>query len=159
MVVASFVIALREGIEAALVVAIMLTYLKKSNQWELKKYVAYGTVAALVSSISVAAVMAILWGILEGPILAFFEGTVVIIATVLLTTMILWMWRAGPGIATEIEESVQRKTMLQSGIGLLGERGDDNFRKFGKFVHCQTIGKLARTHSKEPLRFSSEDIG
>ena len=118
MVVASFVIALREGIEAALVVAIMLTYLKKSNQWELKKYVAYGTVAALVSSISVAAVMAILWGILEGPILAFFEGTVVIIATVLLTTMILWMWRAGPGIATEIEESVQRKTMLQSGIGL-----------------------------------------
>ena len=41
-----------------------------------------------------------------------------LVAAVLLTTMIVWMWNQGSGIASEIEESIQERTSAQGGIGL-----------------------------------------
>ena len=116
MIIAPFVIALREGIEAALVIAIMLLYLKKSSQMRLSKYVGYGVIVALVSSVGLAVLLGQIWGIIDGPVLAIFEGTVVLIAMLLLTTMILWMWKAGADIASDIEESTKKEAALQSGI-------------------------------------------
>jgi len=110
--------ALREGIEAALVIAIMIAYLRKSNQRELTRYVLGGAIAAVVSSMAIAILMSMLWGTFEGPLLAVFEGTVVLIAALLLTTMIVWMWHAGAGVAAEIEDSVSRRTAQNSGIGV-----------------------------------------
>ncbi|MHA2142349.1 MAG: FTR1 family iron permease [Candidatus Thorarchaeota archaeon] len=118
MIIAPLVISLREGIEAALVIAVMLSYLHKTNRDDLRRYVLGGTAVALLSSVGVALVMGLVWGILEGPILATFEGVVVLIAALLLTTMILWMWKAGPNISSEIEESVERRSLSQSGIGV-----------------------------------------
>ncbi|MHA2234211.1 MAG: FTR1 family iron permease [Candidatus Thorarchaeota archaeon] len=106
MIISPTIISLREGIEAALVIAIMLSYLRKTNQTSLRKYVFYGTIAALLSSVGVAVVVGLLWGIFEGPMLTIFEGTVVLIAAFLLTTMIVWMWNAGA------------KVTQQSGVGL-----------------------------------------
>ncbi|MHA2146978.1 MAG: FTR1 family protein [Candidatus Thorarchaeota archaeon] len=118
MIISPTIISLREGIEAALVIAIMLSYLRKTNQLNLKKYVIYGTTAAVISSIGVAAVVGLLWGIFEGPMLTIFEGSVVLIAAFLLTTMIVWMWNAGARVTQEIEESMQMSVVQQSGIGL-----------------------------------------
>ena len=118
MIIAPFVIALREGIEAALVIAIMLLYLKKSSQMRLSKYVGYGVIVALISSVGLAVLLGQIWGIIDGPVLAIFEGTVVLIAMLLLTTMILWMWKAGADIASDIEESTKKEAALQSGTGL-----------------------------------------
>ncbi|MHA2222721.1 MAG: FTR1 family protein, partial [Candidatus Thorarchaeota archaeon] len=67
MIISPTIISLREGIEAALVIAIMLSYLRKTNQTSLRKYVFYGTIAALLSSVGVAVVVGLLWGIFEGP--------------------------------------------------------------------------------------------
>ncbi|MDH4215142.1 MAG: FTR1 family protein, partial [Candidatus Thorarchaeota archaeon] len=50
--------------------------------------------------------------------LSIFEGTVVLIAAILLTTMILWMWNAGPSLARDIEQSMEQNVVKQSGIGL-----------------------------------------
>ena len=118
MIVAPIIISLREGIEAALVIAIMIAYLRRSNQRNLTRYVLGGAIAAIVSSMAIAILMSMLWGTFEGPLLAVFEGTVVLIAALLLTTMIVWMWGAGSGVAAEIEDSVSQRTTQNSGIGV-----------------------------------------
>jgi len=118
MIVAPIIISLREGIEAALVIAIMIAYLRRSNQRELTRYVLGGAIVAIVSSMAIAILMSMLWGVFEGPLLAVFEGTVVLIAALLLTTMIVWMWRVGSGVAAEIEDSVSRRTAQNSSIGV-----------------------------------------
>ncbi|MHA1961785.1 MAG: FTR1 family iron permease [Candidatus Thorarchaeota archaeon] len=118
MIIAPIIISLREGIEAALIIAIMLSYLRKTKREDLRQYVFGGTIMAFVASVGVAAIMAFVWGVVEGPLLEVFEGSVVLIAALLLTTMVLWMWNAGAGIASEIEESVEEGTRKESGIGL-----------------------------------------
>ncbi|MFW9870980.1 MAG: FTR1 family protein [Candidatus Thorarchaeota archaeon] len=118
MIISPTIISLREGIEAALIIAIMLSYLRKTNQTSLRKYVFYGTIAAIISSLGVAIVVGLLWGIFEGPMLNIFEGSVVLIAAILLTTMIVWMWNAGARVSREIEESMEMSVVQQSGIGL-----------------------------------------
>ena len=118
MIITPTIISLREGIEAALIIAIMLSYLRKSNQTDLRKYVISGTIAAIVASLGVATVVGLLWGIFEGPMLTVFEGTVVLIAALLLTTMIVWMWNAGAQVTQEIEESMERSVVQQGGIAL-----------------------------------------
>ena len=118
MIIAPAIIALREGIEAALIIAIMFSYLRKSGQMELKRYVLGGTALALLSSIGIAAIMAFVWGFFEGPALEIFEGTVVLVAAFLLTTMIVWMWKAGASVSEEIESSVKKEADLQRGVGL-----------------------------------------
>jgi high-affinity iron transporter len=118
MIISPTIISFREGLEAALVIAIMLTYLYKTDQTSLRRYVLGGTVTAIVSSIVIAAIMGLVWGVFEGPLLGLFEGTVVLLAALLLTTMILWMWNAGAGIASEIESSMDTKTRVMGGAGL-----------------------------------------
>ena len=118
MIISPTIISLREGIEAALIIAIMLSYLRKSNQTNLRKYVLSGTVVAIIASLGVAVVVGLLWGIFEGSMLNVFEGVVVLIAAILLTTMIVWMWNAGARVTQEIETSMERSVVQQSGIGL-----------------------------------------
>ena len=118
MIISPTIISLREGIEAALIIAIMLSYLRKTNQNDLRKYVISGTLVAILASLGVATVVGVLWGIFEGPMLNVFEGSVVLIAALLLTTMIVWMWNAGAKVTQEIEESMQMSVVQQSGIGL-----------------------------------------
>ena len=118
MIIAPTIIALREGIEIALVLTIMLLYLKKTNRPDLKRYVLGGTVLAIVASAVTASIMGLVWGIFEGPMLNMFEGSVVLIAAVLLTTMIIWMRTAGSQIATEIEDSMGAKNRRENGLGL-----------------------------------------
>jgi len=118
MIISPTIISLREGIEAALIIAIMLSYLRKTNQLNLRKYVLYGTIVAIIASLGVAVVVGLLWGIFEGTMLNVFEGVVVLIAAVLLTTMIVWMWNAGARVTQEIEDSMESSVVKQSGIGL-----------------------------------------
>ncbi|MBE0527543.1 MAG: FTR1 family protein, partial [Candidatus Thorarchaeota archaeon] len=118
MIISPAIISLREGVEAALIIAIMLSYLRKSNQTNLRKYVLSGTIVAIIASLGVSIVVGLLWGIFEGPMLNIFEGSVVLIAAILLTTMIVWMWNAGARVTQEIEESMESSVVQQSGIGL-----------------------------------------
>jgi len=111
-------IALREGIEAALIIAIMLSYLKRANKTDLRNYVLGGTLLAIAVSIAFGIVLGLVWGLFEGEVLTIFEGAVVLVAAGLLTTMIVWMWNQGSGIASEIENSMQERTGTQGAIGL-----------------------------------------
>lgn len=118
MIIAPAIIALREGIEVALIVVVILAYLRKSNQLHLTRFVTGGISLAFFSSVMVSLVMTAIWGIVSDVTLAIFEGVVVLIAAALLTTMILWMWKAGPQMVSEIESSVKERIATQSGTGL-----------------------------------------
>lgn len=118
MFVGPIIISLREGIEAALIISIMLSYLIKTQQESLKKYVIYGSVLAMLASIGVAAVLAGVYGVLEGEILALFEGVMVIVAALLLTTMIVWMRSVGHKLASEIRHSMDEKIVIGGALGL-----------------------------------------
>ena len=118
MIITPTIISLREGLEVALIVVIMLSYLKKTNQSDLRRFVINGSVFAAIVSLGVAILVGLFWGVFEGAFLNIFEGTVVLIAALLLTTMILWMWKAGSSVAKDIETSMESNIVKQSGIGL-----------------------------------------
>ncbi|MFW9786103.1 MAG: FTR1 family protein [Candidatus Thorarchaeota archaeon] len=111
MVIAPFIVSLREGIEAALVIAIMFSYLRKTGREKLNRSIISGTLLAIITSIGLASVLVVIWGSFEGPMLEVFEGSVVLFAAILLTSMIFWMRKASTNLTTEIKQSVEERAV------------------------------------------------
>ncbi|MBE3583922.1 MAG: FTR1 family protein [Limnochordaceae bacterium] len=103
---AAFFIMLREGIEAALIVAILLGYLHKIGQSRQARYVWLGTGGAVGVSVLLAIVLWYLVGEFEGRAEQVFEGTVMLIAVAVVTSMILWMQRQAHSYAQRLGEQV-----------------------------------------------------
>lgn len=115
---ASFVITLREGIEAALIVAIILAYLKKANAQELAKPVYLGIGLGIAASVAVAAAFAVLSVEFEGEFEQLFEGTTMFIAAAILTTMIVWMQKNSKTYSEELKHKVSRVLSGKESLGL-----------------------------------------
>lgn len=97
----AFLVALREGVEAALVVGICLAYLNKINRTDLKRTVWYSVAAASVSSLGFAfALNRFAWNE------ETFEGIFLLVAAGLLVTMIIWMRRVARSLRGNIERKV-----------------------------------------------------
>ena len=107
MVLSSFLITSRETLEAALVIGIVLAYLTKTNNKHYKKTVYYGIVFGVILSVLAAVIFTLFAGGFEGKSEAIFEGSTMLFASVLLTTMILWMMQQ-KHISREIEERVTK---------------------------------------------------
>jgi high-affinity iron transporter len=116
---ASFVIALREGIEAALIVSIVLAYLKQVGASDRARYVWWGTAIALLLSIALGAVIFAAGAEFEGRSEELFEGIVTLAAVSVLTWMIFWMRRQGARIRTELQEKVDT-ALVAGGLALAG---------------------------------------
>ncbi len=93
----AFVITLREGLEAFLIVAISLAYLRRSGRRELTRAVHLGIVAAVVLS----AVGGYL--LYNASNQEFLEGPLALLAAVSVTWMVVHMWRAGRHMKGDIE--------------------------------------------------------
>ncbi len=100
------IIGLREGLEAALVVGIILGYLVKVRRSELRRYVYAGTAAAFVASGVLAGVLFLLGAEFEGPTEAAFEGFALILAVVVLTSMVFWMMKASKNISAHVQRRI-----------------------------------------------------
>jgi len=90
-VIVSLLITFREGVEASLIVGILLGYLKKTGQTKYAKYAWAGVIAAVLVSVIVAAAILAVGAELEGQAEELFEGTMLFIAVGLVTGMIFWM--------------------------------------------------------------------
>src|SRR6202167_6134141 len=97
----AFIITLREGVEAALIVGITLAYLAKIGRNDLRKSVYAALASAFVGSIAVAVVVSRLK--LNEDI---FEGWVMLVAAVFVVTMIVFMMKTGRKLKGEIESKV-----------------------------------------------------
>ncbi|MGE5675813.1 MAG: FTR1 family iron permease [Mycobacterium leprae] len=89
----AFLITLREGLEAALIIGILLAYLDKAGNQEAKRSVWTGTALAIGSSLGGGLLIYWLVGGLSGKTLDSFEGLMMLLATAVLTWMILLMQR------------------------------------------------------------------
>jgi high-affinity iron transporter len=99
---AALLIALREGVEASLVVGIVLVYLSRTSRSQLARFVWYGVAAAAALSLGVAIVLE-RWRISEDG----FEGVMYLVAAVFVVTMIVWMNRVARHLKKEIEARIE----------------------------------------------------
>ena len=85
---AELIIMFREVLEASLIIGILYTYLKKSNNEDSIKMLWSGVGAAVFISIVASILFQIIAGGFEGNASKIFEGIVMIVASIVLTTMI-----------------------------------------------------------------------
>jgi FTR1 family protein len=112
----ALLVALREGVEAALIVGIVLVYLNRTGRRALAGYVWAGVAAAVACSF-LAALMLQRWEVSEDG----FEGLMMLLAAVLVVTMIIWMNRIARSLKKEIERRVEgyaQKTTRAAGIAI-----------------------------------------
>ena len=117
-IVPGLIVGLREGVEGALVIGIILAYLSKIGQKALRRYVFIGTGAAFGGSIAIAGLIVGVFRLenFTGTQEQFFEGITAIIAVVVLTSMVLWMMKAAKDIRRHVEQRInvlvdRRQTM------------------------------------------------
>ena len=99
---AAFLIALREGVEAALVVGIILVYLSRTGRANLARFAWYGVAAATGLSLGIAIALQ-QWRISEDG----FEGLMYLLAAFFVVTMIVWMNRVARHLKKDIEQKVE----------------------------------------------------
>ena len=109
----AFIITLREGVEAALIVGITLAYLAKIGRNDLRKAVYAALGAAFVGSIGVAVLLSRL-NLNED----VFEGWVMLVAAVFVITMVIFMMKTGRKLKGEIEGKVGLLAGKDAWVGL-----------------------------------------
>jgi len=102
----SFLITLREGLEASLILAILLTYLKKTDRWADARYVWSGTAAACGSCLVAGIVIFVVLDGLNGKVEYAVEGFIALFAMAVLTHMIFWMRSHARTLGKELRDKV-----------------------------------------------------
>ena len=102
----SFLITLREGLEAGLIVAIILAYLRSTNQRRHFRTVLVATLAAVAVSLVVGVAIFGIAGEFEGRRAEAFEGFAMLAAVGVLSWMIVWMKRQSAGIKRSLEHEM-----------------------------------------------------
>jgi high-affinity iron transporter len=96
----AFIVTLREGLEAFLIVAISLAFLRKSGRQALVPAVHWGIAASLVLSAGAAFLFQ------RASNQAMWEGILALLAAVLVATLIVHMWRHAKTIKRDIEHQL-----------------------------------------------------
>lgn len=97
----------REGLEAALIVAILMGYLSKIGRPEGRRYVWAGVVAASLLTISFVALLQVVGAQFEYPAKGIYEGVTSLLAVAMVTYMTFWMARQGRRMKGHLEEGVR----------------------------------------------------
>ena len=113
----AFVITLREGLEAFLIVAISIAYLKKTGRQSLVPAIHWGIAGSIVLSVLAGLLFA------KAANQALWEGTLALVAGVLVASLTVHMWRAGKRMKREIEtrlEASSSRLGMGAFLGVLG---------------------------------------
>ncbi len=109
----AFIVTLREGVEAALIVGITLAYLAKIGRPDLRKSVFTALIAAFLGSIGVAVGLSRLhWN------QDIFEGWIMLAAAFFVTTMVIFMMRTGRKLKGQIEGKLEALAAQSSRLGV-----------------------------------------
>jgi high-affinity iron transporter len=114
----SYLLSLREGLEAALIIGIILGALHKLHRSDLKPVVWRGVGLAVTLSILAGLGLNLLGMEFEGVLEEAFEGIAMLLAAGILTWMILWMQRQGGEIRREIETKTRQASLQKGGQAL-----------------------------------------
>lgn len=117
----SFVIVLREGIEAALIVGLVLAAIRRSGALHLARSVWFGVGLALGVSLVVGLGFALTVGNLPDEVAQTVEGIASLTAVLVLTYMVFWMRRQSRTLSRQIDDKVGAAASVGSGwaVGVL----------------------------------------
>lgn len=105
---AGILITIREGLEAFLVIGILLGYLTKINQKKYFKHVWLGAIGAIVLSVVISFIFRALKISFEGESAELFEIVVAAIAIIILSYMVVWMQKQSKNIKGELQAKVDK---------------------------------------------------
>jgi high-affinity iron transporter len=115
---AGAVTGLREGVEAALVVAIVLAYLNRTGHRDGMIQVWVGTGLAAVVALVAGAVIFVTVGGMEAPYEQYFEAATLLVAAAVVTWMLFWMRRESMAIRGELHAAIDRAVTEGATLGL-----------------------------------------
>lgn len=115
----ALLITLREGLEAALIIGIILAYLNKTGNRQSFKPVWIGTGLAVLVSFIAGTIIYFVAGELTGRAEEIFEGTAMLIAAGVLTWMIFWMRKQSVNMEFELQEQLHSVITGGSSMGLV----------------------------------------
>ncbi|MEU2365625.1 iron uptake transporter permease EfeU [Streptomyces noursei] len=112
----SFLIGLREGLEAGLIVSILVATLVRAGAKSRLPQVWTGVLAAIALAMSFGAVLTFTAASLSATAQEAFGGTLSIIAVAFVTAMVFWMRRSARSLSGEIKEKVTGALAMGSGM-------------------------------------------
>lgn len=110
--VSTFVIALREGLEAALIIGILLAYVVKTNRSHLRTPLWTGVAVAIALSLGLGAILSFTSHELRPGAEEAFAGTLSVVAVALVTWMVFWMKRTARNLKHDLEQKVESAVTL-----------------------------------------------
>ena len=111
----SLLLTFREGLEAALIVGLMLGYLRQVGQMHRQRWIWAAVGAAATLSLALALGLQAVGAELEGQAEYVFEGLAMLLAVGVLTWVIFWMRRHAHTMRAALQNNVQ--AAVQSGAG------------------------------------------
>ncbi len=115
----SFLITIREGLEAALIIGIILAYLARTGNRQSFKPVWIGTALGVLASLAAGAVVYFVAGELKSPWEEIFEGSAMLLAVGMLTWMIFWMRKQSKNIKAHLQAQIQSALTGGSSLALV----------------------------------------
>jgi high-affinity iron transporter len=116
----SYLLSLREGLEAALIIGIVLGALRKIRRTDLAPAVWYGTFSAIGLSVIAGWILTAIGFELDGTAEQIFEGFTMLLAAGILTWMIFWMHTQSRHIKSELEAGVNKAAATTGQRALFG---------------------------------------
>jgi len=113
-----FLTGLREGVEAALIVGIILAYLVRSGNRQHAPKIWAGVAAASAASLALGVAIFVTVGELRTPYEQLFEGTTLLVAASVVTWMLFWMRRQSAGVGRELRAAIDRVLSTGGAVGL-----------------------------------------
>src|SRR5437763_14128026 len=115
----SFVIVLREGFEATLMVGLILAFLNKTGQRERHGRVVWvGALAAVLASAAIGAFLFDAVGKLHGKAERLYEGTAMLFAASVVTWMVFWMRKQARTLGGHLRSQVGDAVLAGGGAAL-----------------------------------------
>ena len=144
----SGLIGLREGLEAAIVVSILVAFLVKSDRRDALKWVWLGVGAAIAMTVTVFLVIQFGENTISGLGAEAIAGIASLIAVVIVTTMVLWMKKASSSMSTtlrsEMSEALEAGSLAVTSLAFLavGREGVETALFMVGYAEAETLWPL-----------------
>ena len=145
----SGLIGLREGLEAAIVVTILVAFLVKSDRRDALKWVWLGVTAAIVMTVAVFLVIQFGENTISGLAAEAIAGIASLIAVAIVTTMVLWMKKAAATLSGELRGEMARAletgglAVLSLAFFAVGREGVETALFMVGYAEAKTLWPLA----------------